>query len=205
MRILRCLVMLALVSGPAVALGDDVAQQARRLFVSGRQHFDLGEYEQALKDFKEGYRIKDDPVFLYNIAQCQKLMNQNSEALRSYQVYISRAPDASNRDEVERKIAALKEAIASQKEATAKPPNHVLPPETAATPTSSMTHPLPPASAAIPVATAAPAQAERKPVYKKGWFWATLGGVVVVGAGVGLAIALTRGGSTGNTYPAVQF
>jgi len=31
----------------------------------------LGEYREALDQFKEAYRLKQDPSFLYNIAQCQ--------------------------------------------------------------------------------------------------------------------------------------
>jgi hypothetical protein len=32
----------------------------------------------------------------------------------------------------------------------------------------------------------------KKPIYKKGWFWGVIGGVVVAGAAVGVAVALTR-------------
>ena len=61
------MVVLLLLGG--VARADDTAD-AKRLFMSGTRHFDLTEYEAALNDYKEGYRKKDDPVFLYNIAQC---------------------------------------------------------------------------------------------------------------------------------------
>lgn len=61
--------------------GDEVTD-AKRAFVSGMKHFDLGEYDQALSDFKNGYRAKEDPVFLYNVAQCYRMMNQNRDAIR---------------------------------------------------------------------------------------------------------------------------
>src|SRR5438874_2346045 len=121
------LVLVVALGGAAAA---DEAAAAKRYFVSGSKHFDLGEYVDALSDFKEGYRLKDDPVFLYNIAQCHRLLNQNTEALRAYKTYLRRAPTAPNRGEVERKIAAIEEAQAAANKATTTPPNQVLPPDT---------------------------------------------------------------------------
>src|SRR5438309_2197887 len=69
------------------ANADEIAD-ARRAFVSGMKHFDLGEYKQALADFKDGYRAKEDPVFLYNVAQCYRMMKQNSDAIRYYRLYL---------------------------------------------------------------------------------------------------------------------
>ena len=74
---------------------------AKRLYISATKHFDLAEYPDALNDFKEAYRLKDDPVFLYNIAQCYRILNKNDEALSFYRSYLRRAPDAPNRAEVE--------------------------------------------------------------------------------------------------------
>jgi tetratricopeptide (TPR) repeat protein len=186
--------MLMLLAAPRSEAADDVATQAKRLFVTGRQHFDLGEYTDALKDFKEGYRLNDDPVYLYNIAQCERLLGHDNEALRAYQVYLQRSPDAPNRDEVERKIAALREAVAAHKEAGSKPPNQVLSPDAQANAPSS------------PELTAEKKRtSEHKPVYKKWWLWTTIGIVAVAGAGVGLGIGLSRTGSSGTTYTAVQF
>jgi tetratricopeptide (TPR) repeat protein len=60
-----------------------------------------------------------------------------------------------------------------------------------------------PAKAPEPVATPAPvekpveqAPQERKPIYKKAWFWGVIAGaVVVVGVGVGLGVGLSSGPS----------
>ncbi|HEY1584446.1 MAG TPA: hypothetical protein VGH63_02090 [Polyangia bacterium] len=204
--------------GLVLALGGvaaaDEGSQAKHFFVSGSKHFDLGEYSDALNDFKEGYRLKDDPVFLYNIAQCHRLLNQNTEALRAYKTYLRRAPNAANRGEVERKIAAIEEAQEAANKATTTPPNQVLPPDshgsepatgTATTTTPSTTEPATAASSNTLTATA-PAREERTPIYKKWWLWTAVG-VVVVGAGLGLGLGLglskTSNGTT--TYPAVQF
>jgi len=202
------LIALALIglAGPAAA--DDAAS-AKRYYLSGSKHFDLGEYAEALNDFKEGYRLKDDPVFLYNIAQCYRLLDQNTEALRAYKNYLRRAPNASNRVEVERKIAAIEEAQAAAQKASTTPPNQVIPPgpppPESAPPTGTPAVATP-APGAPSVTATAPTREQRQPVYKKWWLW-TVVGVVVVGAAVGLGVGLgTAHASAGPTvYPAVQF
>jgi tetratricopeptide (TPR) repeat protein len=67
----------------------------------------LTEYDQALAEFKEAYRVKPDATFLYNIAQCHRKLGQVDEALTFYRTYLRRAPDAPNRGEVERRIQEL--------------------------------------------------------------------------------------------------
>jgi tetratricopeptide (TPR) repeat protein len=206
--ILAVLVIVAALGG--IASADD-ASNAKKFFLSGSKHFDLGEYTDALNDFKEGYRLKDDPVFLYNIAQCHRLLNQNTEALRAYKTYLRRAPTAANRDEVERKIAAIEEAQAAANKATTTPPNQVLPPngpggEPATTTTAPATTETQPGSSANALTASAPPPSDRTPIYKKWWLWTAVG-VVAVGAGlgIGLGVGLSKGKSNTTVYPAVQF
>jgi tetratricopeptide (TPR) repeat protein len=195
--------MTILTLAAAIALGAVAGAEehpAKKFFISAQKHFDLAEYAEALKDFKEAYRLKDDPVFLYNIAQCERLLDHNVEALRAYKVYLQRAPNAPNRSEVERKITTLEEAIAAQEKAQKMPPSQTLesphdttPPPPATTPATN--------NAATTLTATAP---EKKPVYKKAWFWAVVGGAVVaVGLGVGLGVGLTR--NTNSQFPAVTF
>jgi hypothetical protein len=81
---MACLLLLVSTITAGSAYADDTAD-AKRLFASATKHFDLAEYEAALADFKEGYRHKDDPVFLYNIGQCYRLMKGHEEdAIRFY-------------------------------------------------------------------------------------------------------------------------
>ncbi len=100
---LMCL-CLATVSAPAQA---DDAVGAKAKYESGVRHFDLAEFEPALADFKEAYRNKPDPVFLYNIAQCHRKLGHADDAISFYQTYLRRAPDAKNHEEVERRLSEL--------------------------------------------------------------------------------------------------
>lgn len=196
----------------ATARAEDVSG-AKRLFISGSKHFDLGEYELALTDFKEAYRIKDDPVLLYNIAQCHRLLKHNEEALRAYKTFLRRAPDSPVRPEVEQRIVVLEEAIDKQNRASTMPPDRVLGGSKPETPPA--TTPAPAATTA-PGTTAAPptmdvsanqvsasAAPRRRPLYKQWWLWTAVGAVVVVGLGVGLGVGLSHSG--GNSFPAVSW
>jgi tetratricopeptide (TPR) repeat protein len=168
---------------------------AKRFFLSGQKHFDLGEYADALHDFKEAYRVHEDPVFIYNIAQCQRLLGQNVDAIRSYKSYLRRSPEAPNRSEVEHKITALEELPVQTTPAVTTPVTPIVTTPVPTTPTT--TEP-----ATVTVVAAAPPH-ERQPVYKKWWLWTAVGAAVVVGVGVGLGVGLSR--SSTPQFPAVSF
>ena len=196
---MRTVIVLALMAAlpSTVRAADDIAT-ARKLFQSGTKHFDLGEYEQALNDFKEAYRIKDDPVLLYNVAQCHRMLKHNEEALRAYRTFLSRAPDSTNRADVEQKIATLQEVIDKQNSASTLPPHDVLPSSMAPPAASPAATMLPPAGAGVA------REHKTTPVYKKWWLWTAVGGVAAVGLGVGLGVGLSRSQS-GSSFPTVNY
>ena len=66
------------------------------LEASGNKHFELAEYDAAITDFKEAFRISDEPGFLYNIAQAYRLKRDCREASTFYKTYLRRAPTAPN-------------------------------------------------------------------------------------------------------------
>jgi hypothetical protein len=59
-------------------------EKAKALFGSGTSHYNLSEFGDALHDFKEAYRLVNDPALLYNIAQCQRQVGAFDEAARLY-------------------------------------------------------------------------------------------------------------------------
>jgi hypothetical protein len=89
------------------------ATQAREHFKSAQVHYDLKEYSAALEEFKSSYRLVQDPVMLFNIAQCHYFLGQNEEALGFYRNFLRRSPDAPNRATVERKIQDLERKVAA--------------------------------------------------------------------------------------------
>lgn len=78
----------------AAAASPEERSRARALFDEGKTHYDLGEYPQAIARFKEGYRISQSPVFLFNIAQSYRLMGECAEAARFYRNYLRTGAEA---------------------------------------------------------------------------------------------------------------
>lgn len=229
-RLRSCLsvaLMLALVAGgtrsvAAAEVGKDAKQEAKAHFADGQRHYNLNEFTDALREFKEGYRLHPDPVFLYNLGQCERQLGHSEEAIRFYRTFLREQPKAPNRQEVLNKIAELEEA--SKNKPTEPPPAPLeptkpltppvegkpaiaptVPPAPVAEPTPApppalpATPPVGPESTAPPqvdLTTPAPQPAAATtPIYEKWWFW-TAAAVVVVGAGVGIYAATAGGGSS---------
>jgi tetratricopeptide (TPR) repeat protein len=193
-RTALALLMVAWCCSPARA---EDREHARQAFTEGRQHFDLGEYKEALASFKQAYRDFEDPTFLFNIAQCYRQLGDKEQAVHMYRSYLSKRPDASNAEDVRHTVASLQEQIDKERATRSSPPTGTLaPPEAAATAT--------PPAATSPAVTATPAEAtaERStPVYKKWWLWTAVGGAVVV-AVVVTSVVVTSDSSSGT--PTVQ-
>ena len=101
-------------------LADDApVERAKALFAMGNQHYNLGEFTQALEAYKLAYRIKPLPAFLFNIAQCHRKLGQHREAVAMYQSYLVGVPDASNKALVESLIGESQAELVAdeQKEA----------------------------------------------------------------------------------------
>ena len=87
------LATLLMVVGAARA-AEPRAEKAREHFQHGDAYFKLEKYANALQAFEQAYLAKQDASFLYNIAQCHRLMGNRVEAVRFYKRYVSEAPAA---------------------------------------------------------------------------------------------------------------
>ncbi len=144
------IVLLALGAGPARA---DDADKARELFTQGNTFFDLGQFDKAIDAWQQGYQLKNDPGFLYNIAQAYRTMGDAQKAIFFYKRYLSNAPKAHNRSEVEQKISALQQQLSAQEQAKGLPPPGPFGPDNpGATGNAGAT--TPPANATAPPANA---------------------------------------------------
>ena len=165
-------------TSPTQPLSDDPALEYRR----GEQAYALGNYEQAVRHFERSYELSNFADLLYNLGMAYSQwhgldgdVGHLRKAKRLFQNYTKRlaenpAMDQSQRDEAEAQIARLDEQIAEHEKRVAAPPPVVKPDP----------QPQPPLD-----------QPEKKPVYKRGWFWGVIG-VVVVATAVTTAVVLTR-------------
>jgi tetratricopeptide (TPR) repeat protein len=167
------------------------APSAKSLYDSGMKHYNLAELDAALRDFKEAYRLKPDPAFLFNIAQCHRRLDDPATAATFYRSYLRESPEATNRAEVNQLLAEMDAAVAAKAKAKADAEAQAREAEAqrareAEQQRAAQARPV----EGSPAIVAAPPP-PRKPVYKKAWFWgAVVGGAAVVGLAVGLGVGL---------------
>jgi tetratricopeptide (TPR) repeat protein len=167
----------------------DARSQARQQFRLGSQHYHLGEYQQALEAFKEAYRKVEDPIFLYNIAQCQRQLDQKRDALRSYRAYLNTSADPPNREQVQQLIRQLDADITAEEQKAEQAAAAAAASRPAVTTTTTDVTPAP--ALAVSAAPLPPAR-KATPAYKKWWVW-TIAGVGAAGLATGLAVGLSGG------------
>jgi tetratricopeptide (TPR) repeat protein len=188
--------LVLLAPAPAAAADSARLRDARAHYEQAVAHYNLDEFAPALAEFREAYRIKPDPSFLFNIAQCHRKLGQNEAALDYYRKYLRNMPDAPNRADVERIVAELKAKGVpaappeTAPDATPVPDAPVMAPVVVA-PAPALEAPPPPATTSMIVTAPAPAPAHA-PIYKSWWFW-TGAGAVVVGAVVVVLLATSKG------------
>lgn len=196
--IATCAFTFVILVGPDAqnAHADAPPQSAKDLYTNGRISYNLGHYDDALKQFEAAYRVKQDPAFLFNIAQCMRNLDRYEDAARTYRAFLRETPgiDSSNRDQVQKLIVEMDNKAAGQnrrrdQDAAVPSPTEVPPAHAAST-----AEVAPPP--AVDVATA-PAHHDT-PVYKKWWLWTGVG-VVVAGAAIGLGIGLTQKGPSASS------
>ena len=108
------LFLVAILAFPAhvtAATDGDNKSEARARFLAGQSHYNLNEFNEALLEFKEAYRLFPDPVFLYNLGQCERQLDHYDEAILFYRSFLRNQPKAPNRAEVQRKIEEMETAL----------------------------------------------------------------------------------------------
>jgi tetratricopeptide (TPR) repeat protein len=183
-----------LVALPAAAKTGSV-ERARALFREATRDYNLGEFRQALGEFRAAYKEYQEPRILFDIAQCHRQLDDKAQAITLYRSYLRELPDAPNRAQVESEIASLDVQLHAQPAATAPAPPAVEVPRTAV-----VTAPVLAPVLAIDVRAPAPTPT-RTPLVKKAWFWGVIGGAAaVVALGVGLGVGLSSNAS----YPSAS-
>jgi hypothetical protein len=153
--------------------------------MQAREAYAAGSYKDALDIYTKLYAEKLHPTFLRNIGRCYQNLGEPERAISSFREYLRKAKDMTSeeRTEVEGYIKEMEELQRKNAAAAA-----------AAAPT--------PAPQPLPVAAPPPAPVEPRPIvvtqpapapepapapfYRRAWFWAVVGGVVVAGTAAGL-------------------
>ncbi len=189
---MRTMLAVGLLLAMVAPVRADDAAEAKAHYKAATAHFAVGEFADAAQEYQSAYKLKQDPALLFNAAQSWRLAGDNQKALVLYKNYLQLYPNAGNTDQVREQIAKLNEAIAAAEQAKTAPPTNTVEPG------SQQTAAQPPPVAA-PVAPAPAPQVTTKdegptPLYTKWWLWTAIGGVVVVGVVVAVAVVETQPG-----------
>jgi tetratricopeptide (TPR) repeat protein len=103
------------------ALTEAQKKNVKEHYEKANRFYLIGKYPEAITEFEAAYLIGADPVMIYNIAQSYRLNSQPEEAARFYRNYLRSAPEATNRAEVEKKIAEMDKQAADKRQSAAAP------------------------------------------------------------------------------------
>lgn len=189
-----------------------------------RTHYELAvalyqaqKFEDAIPEFKAAYDIEPRAGLLFNIAQSYRKAGHPREAIQYYDRYLNADPriDTETRRKVDGYLAEarntlaaleleMKQRLAEEKAAREQepPPPALSPPTVAPQPPASQPGVAPGGLTIIPYSAASnqlPGMVvvetrEKPPVYKRAWFWLTIGAasVAVAAAGVAAGVVVAR-------------
>jgi tetratricopeptide (TPR) repeat protein len=103
---------MALSASPARAQSEaQNKQEAKEHYEKATRLYDLARYGDAIGEYEAAYLLVADPNLLYNMGQAYRLWDKPEEAIRCYKNYLRNRADASNRADVEKRIAELERTI----------------------------------------------------------------------------------------------
>ncbi|HZS37402.1 MAG TPA: tetratricopeptide repeat protein [Polyangia bacterium] len=130
--------VLLLCAAAATARGEGDEDAARLHFQVGQSYYDEANYGDALKEFREAYRLSKRPALLYNVALCHERLDQFDQAIAALERYLADEPQAQDRKLIEARIGNLRQRQQART-APAPPPATVTPMQPA--PTMQLTPP----------------------------------------------------------------
>jgi tetratricopeptide (TPR) repeat protein len=187
MKLARVGLAVSILGIASSAAAEDKAA-ARQAYIQGSKYYDLNQYGEALEAFKRAYWNYEEPVFLYNIAQCHRALKHKAEAIDFYRSYLRKSPDAPNRADVQRMIADLERALAQERALAIAAPEGTLS-ESRPAPAHEAT-PAPNSAPAVTTTGTAPQRQPDKPLWKKPWLWGVVAASIVVVAGVAIGVGI---------------
>src|SRR3982751_3936783 len=90
----------------------DTKAAAKEHYTRGTSFYDLGRYDDAIKEFEAAYELKNDPAFLYNLAQSYRQVGNHEQAVHFYKTYLRYVPKPPNKADIEEKIKVEEQLVA---------------------------------------------------------------------------------------------
>ncbi|MGC9985960.1 MAG: tetratricopeptide repeat protein [Polyangia bacterium] len=234
LHVLAVALLLALPSPSVLAKGPGDSPVARAERAQGMVALNLGRYDEAIEHLSQAYTLTQDPALLFSLGQAYRLAGKPEKALATYSSFLRVAgPGAKNRAQVERAASEI-ETITSfilnrpadragqdkqldnlmaapaagkdlapppQTEKEAEPAEAKPPPLALAPPPPP---PPPPASLLFAPKTNPPAQPAPSHVYKKWWFWTSVGVALAAGGAAAWWFTRPENQTPASTYGAIR-
>lgn len=105
--------VMALSTAARAQTASELDQRARLHFQSGSSYFDVGEYENALREFEQAYRLSNRAALLYNIGLTHERLGNLREAADALRRYVAET-DPPERETLELRIRNIEERAARQ-------------------------------------------------------------------------------------------
>lgn len=169
-----------------VAVTTQPTPAAREAFELGKAAYERGRFSEALAYYERAYALSPHPNLLFNIGRAADSDGRSERAIQAYSAFLEAVPDADNREFVEGRLERLRAPSARVDPSAVQA--SISPYTAAATASAAESTP----SAAVPLARYDDRKDVSPPAWKRAWFWAVIGAVVVTGVTVG--VVATRGG-----------
>ena len=154
----------ACMSGSAFADGNDrLAEAAKAHYEQGTTLYAAGQFAEARAEFLAGYELSHKPAFLFNAAECARLMGKLDVARDGYDQYLKLEPNGKLAMLALQRLDEMGPKPTDAAKPTSPPPAPVLTP----TPSSSNPPPaptLPPPAPTVLAPAPAPAPAPAAPI-----------------------------------------
>jgi tetratricopeptide (TPR) repeat protein len=197
MRFVCQLLLVVAVLSPATvhAQANDEVDKARARYEQGRALYQIGRYDDAIREFNAGWDLSQKPRFLYNLALCYRKLGDLPKTRDYLRRYLSLAPDNdANRHSIEGQLADVEAELGTQpagKSPAATTPSTSSPVEAR----PSLATPAPAASDQSPAGAQLTTTAPPHKSAKRHLAWAIPLSVAVAGVAIGLGVYYgTRGG-----------
>jgi tetratricopeptide (TPR) repeat protein len=103
---------------------EERLKRAEELYSEGDKLYNLAEYDKAIEKFKEAYLLSKEPLLLYNIAQAYRQKGDCANALKFYKNYLREAPDAENKETVDKRVVEMDECVKKAQSGEPRPVDH---------------------------------------------------------------------------------
>jgi tetratricopeptide (TPR) repeat protein len=99
-----------------------MAPQARAALEHGLRSYAIGQYADAIREFRAGYQIDPQPEFLYALGQALRLSGECGEAIAAYRSFLRTGPSPVQADSAKHNVERCQAQLDALQLAPVSPP-----------------------------------------------------------------------------------